>query len=355
MNKDRLQFLKKLVGAPGPSGYEAPVARVWCKRVEAVADSLKIDALGSCHAVINPKGSPRVMLSGHIDELGLQVNYIDDRGFIYFNTIGGHDRAMISGRRVTVQTEKGPLPGVTGKRAVHMMTPLERKKVPEVHAIWIDIGAKDGDEARTMVQVGDPITYQVGFEKLHGNFAASRAFDNKLGAFVVAEVLRQLAKQKKKLKASVISVASTQEEIGLRGATTSAYSVNPHVGIAVDVTNATDYPSTKKERHGLVGLGEGPSVTRGANLNPVVTAGLLAAGKATKIPIQLQATPGRTGTDAGAMQLAREGVACGLVGIPLRYMHTPSEVVHLRDVEQTIDLLVAYCLSLDEKADFTPL
>ena len=141
MNKDRLQFFKEISGLHrGRRVMRAPVARVWCKRVEAVADSLKIDAMGSCHAVINPKGSPRVMLSGHIDELGLQVNYIDDRGFIYFNTIGGHDRAMISGRRVTVHTEKGPLPGVTGKRAVHMMTPLERKKVPEVHAIWIDVG-----------------------------------------------------------------------------------------------------------------------------------------------------------------------------------------------------------------------
>lgn len=354
MKESMLDFLKKLLEAPSPSGYEEPVTRVWRERLSGVADELRTDVMGSSIAVLNPQGSPRIMLAGHCDELGLQVNFINDDGFIYFNTIGGHDPTIVSGRRVLIHSKRGPVPGVTGKRAVHMMTPEERKKVPEFYEIWIDIGARNKKEAQKLVEVGDPVTYDMAFQALSGSFAASRAFDNKLGAFIVAETLAALQPKKKSLKACIVSVATTQEEIGLRGATTSSFGVNPDVGIAVDVTNPTDYPTTDKQRHGDLRLGLGPTITRGANLNPVVTDLLRKAAEKNKIPFQLEAAPGRTGTDAGAMQLTRDGIACGLIGIPLRYMHTPSEMVDLKDVENAIKLLMAFCLDVKPGMEFIP-
>lgn len=353
MKKDRLEFLQALVDAAGPSGYEEPVAKVWRERLAQVAD-LETDVMGSVFATINPSGGPKVMLSGHIDELGLQISYVSDKGFLSINPIGGHDRTMIPGRRVWIHTRSGRIAGVTGKRAVHMQTPEERGKVPEMHELWIDIGASSREEALTVVEIGDCVTHDVGFQQLRGTIATSRAFDNKLGAFVIAEALRELA-GKKKLEACVVAVATTQEEIGLRGATTGAFRVDPQVALAVDVTNPTDYPTTSKEKYGDIALGKGPTITRGANCNPVVVQGLFDAAKAKEIPYQVEAEPGRTGTDAGAIQLARQGVACGLLGIPLRYMHTPSELVDLRDVEHTIDLIVAYCRRLSRGDSFVPM
>lgn len=353
MKKDRREFLEALVDAAGPSGYEEPVARVFRERLADVAE-LETDVMGSVFATVNPGGSPKVMLSGHIDELGLQISYVTDKGFLHVNAIGGHDRTMIPGRRVWIHTAKGRVAGVTGKRAVHMQTADERNKVPEMHELWIDIGARSRDEALDVVAIGDAVTHDVGFAVLRGSIATSRAFDNKLGAFVIAEALRELA-TKKKLEACVVAVATTQEEIGLRGATTGAFRVDPQVALAVDVTNPTDYPTTSKERFGDVALGKGPTVTRGANCNPVVVRGLLEAARAKEIPIQIEAEPGRTGTDAGVIQLTRQGVACGLIGIPLRYMHTPSELVDLDDVERAIDLIVAYCRSLERGTSFIPM
>ena len=352
MKNDRWKFLEALVEAAGPSGYEEPVARVWRARLSEVAE-IETDVMGSVFATINPEGSPKVMLSGHIDELGLQVDYVSDKGFIYVNAIGGHDRTMIPGRRVWLHTANGRVAGVTGKRAIHMQTAEERKKIPELHELWIDIGARSREEVLELVELGDPVTYDVGLGMLRGSMATSRAFDNKLGAFVIAEVLRELSNDEG-LAACVVAVASTQEEIGLRGATTSAFRANPDVGLAVDVTNPTDYPTTSKEKFGDVRLGKGPTITRGANCNPRVVRGLLDAARSHEIEIQIESEPGRTGTDASAIQLAREGVACGLLGLPLRYMHTPSEVVDLKDVEQCIDLIVAYCRSLESGMSFVP-
>lgn len=256
MKKDRLKFLEALVEAAGPSGYEEPVARVWRQRLAEVAE-IETDVMGSVFATLNPKGSPKVMLSGHIDEIGLQISYVSDKGFLYVNAIGGHDRTVIPGRRVWIHTAKGRVPAVTGKRAIHMQTAEERTKVPELHELWIDIGARSREEALEVVELGDPVTYDVGFSLLRGSMATSRAFDNKLGAFVIAEALRELA-NKKKLQACVVAVATTQEEIGLRGATTGAYRIDPQVALAVDVTNPTDYPTTSKEKYGESPLAKDP-------------------------------------------------------------------------------------------------
>jgi len=344
-------FLVDLLAARSPSGYETEAQAAFDKHVKPAADAYAGDALGNRLATLNPKGDPVLMLAGHIDELGLILTYVNDKGFIYFDTIGGHDRVMIPGRRVIIQTATGPVKGVTGKRAIHLMDDADRKKVPEIHEMWIDIGARSKKEALDRVRIGDVATYDHGFELLHGSIGASRAFDDKVGAYIVGETLIRLAKRRKKLAAKVVSVATTQEEIGVRGAMTAVYGVNPHIAVAVDVGHATDHPDCDNRKYGETKLGGGPILCRGANINPKVFDLLLAAAQKLGIPHQFEADPRPTGTDARAIQVGRAGVATGLVSIPLRYMHTPSELVDLEDVERCVELLVEFASSL-KKGDY---
>ncbi len=352
MRAASLEFLQQLLAAPSPSGYEQPAQKVWRSYVEAFADRVQGDVHGNSIAVVNPDGAPRVMFAGHCDELGFVVKYINDKGFIYFSTIGGHDRALIPGRRVTIYTRNGPVKGVTGKKAIHMMTSDERKKVPEIENLWIDIGVKSREEAEKMVAVGDPVVYDVGFETVQEHIATSRGFDDKVGAFAVAEALRLLRESVP--KAAVYAVATVQEEIGLRGARTSAFAIDPKVGIAVDVTHATDHPEVDQRKEGDIKLGGGPVITRGANANPRVVELLIEAAKEEDIQYQVEANAYGTPTDANVIQLNRSGVATGLVSIPLRYMHTPSELVDLRDVENTARLLAAFARKITPDIDFRP-
>jgi endoglucanase len=292
-----------------------------------------------------------------MDELGLIITYVNKDGFLYFDTIGGHDLSVISGRRVIIQTAGGPVKGVTGKRAIHLMDDEDRKKVPKKHEIWIDIGAKNKDDALARVSIGDVATYDHELELIHGSIGTARAFDNKVGAYIVGETLIRLARETKtaptpaKLAAKVVAVATAQEEIGVRGATTSAYLVNPHIAVAVDVGHATDHPDCDNRKYGETKLGGGPIICRGANINPKIYDRLLRAAKQLNIPYQLEADPRPTGTDARAIQMARGGIATGLISVPLRYMHTPSEVVDLEDVERCVQLLVAFAQGL-EKGDY---
>jgi len=345
-------FLTELLRAKSPSGAEAQAQAVYDAHVKPHADAYANDALGNRIATLNPKGGPTLMFSGHIDELGLIITYVNKDGFVYFDTIGGHDRIMIPGRRVIIQTERGPVKGVTGKRAIHLMDEADRKKVPEIHEIWIDIGAKTKADALRRVAIGDVATYDHEFELIHGSVGTARAFDNKVGAYVVGEALIRLAKAKTKLGARVVAVATTQEEIGVRGATTSAFSVDPHVALAVDVGHATDHPDCDNRKFGETKLGGGPMICRGPNINPKVFQRLVACAKKAKIPHQIEADPRPTGTDARAIQMARGGVACGLVSIPLRYMHTPSEVVDLQDVENCVKLFVEFAKSVAKDESF---
>jgi endoglucanase len=339
-------FLVDLLHARSPSGSEGQAQAVFDRYVKPAADTYEKDALGNRIATLHPKGDPTLMLAGHMDELGLMVTYINKDGFIYFDTIGGHDRTVISGRRVVIQTAGGPVKGVTGKRAIHLMDEADRKKVPEIHEIWIDIGATSKQEALERVAIGDVATYDHEFELFNGSIGTARAFDNKVGAYIVGETLIRLAREKKPPAAKVVAVATTQEEIGVRGATTSAYSVNPHIALAVDVGHATDHPDCDPRKHGETKLGAGPILCRGPNINPKVYDRLLRAARKLKIPHQFDADPRPTGTDARAMQLGRGGVATGLVSIPLRYMHTPSEVVDLQDVERCVQLFVEFAKGL---------
>jgi putative aminopeptidase FrvX len=344
-------FLTDLLHARSPSGYEFEAQKVFDHYVKPSADKYAQDAMGNRLATLNPDGDPVLMLAGHMDELGLILTYANKDGFLYFDTIGGHDRGMIPGRRVIIQTAGGPVKGVTGKRAIHLMDEADRKKVPETHEIWIDIGARSKKEALARVAIGDVATYDHEFELIHGSVGAARAFDNKAGAYIVGETLVRLAGQRKKLEARVVSVATAQEEIGVRGATTAVYSVNPHIAVAVDVGHATDHPDCDNRKYGEVKLGGGPIICRGANINPKVFTLLSECAKKLKIPFQVEADPRPTGTDARAMQVGRGGVATGLLSVPLRYMHTPSEMVDLEDVENCVQLLVEFALSL-EKGDY---
>ena len=354
MRKDFMDLLEKLMAVPSPSGFEQPAQRVVREWVAPYADEVQTDLHGNVIAIKNPEGYPRVMLAGHCDQIGLMVQSITAEGFLNFVAIGGIDAAVVPGLKVYVHSSIGKvLTGVIGRKAIHLMTAEERSKPQlELRNFWIDIGAKDKKEAEKMVDVGDPVTFELGLEKLSKDLVVSAGFDDKVGSFVVMEALRLLAD--KKLNCAVYAVSTVQEEIGLRGARTSAYGVDPQLGIAVDVTHATDYPGADKSR-GECDLAKGPVIARGANINPVLGKMLVDVAKAKKIPYQIEPAPGGTGTDANAMQISRAGVATALVSIPNRYMHTPVEVVSLKDLENAAKLLAETLLGIGPKTDFTPM
>jgi len=352
-------FLQKLLETPSPSGYERPiqdVVRAWAREY---ADEVRTDRHGNVLAIRHPSlehaGSerpPRLMLAGHCDQIGLMVQHIDDNGFLYVQPIGGWDMQILLGQNLTVWTRQGPVPGVVARRAPHLMTVEERNKVPGWMDVWIDIGVKDRKEAEEIVTPGDAVTFALGYRPLRNRLAASPGMDDKVGLWTVMEALRLM--HGKPLNAAVFCVSTVQEEIGLRGATTSSYGIHPTVGIAVDVTHATDTPSNDKKQLGEVRLGKGPVLFRGPNINPRVLERLEETAKQHEIAVQMCGAPRATGTDANAMQLAREGVATALISIPNRYMHSPVEVVNLDDLDHTAQLLAQFCLSVTPQMDWTP-
>jgi tetrahedral aminopeptidase len=352
MHQDSFDFLKRLVDTPGPSGYEQRVQRVFRDRVSGYAADIRTDVMGNVSATVNPAGKPRIMLAGHADEIGFQVRFISDDGMLYFGSIGGHDPIVTVGQRVMVHTASGPVLGVLGRKAIHLLDPDERTKVPKLNDLWIDIGAKDKADAKAVIAIGDCVTYDHTLERLRGSQCVARSFDDKMGVFVIAETLRLLAG--KPLQAAVTGVSTVQEEVGLRGAQTSAYGLDPQIGIATDVGHATDYPDGDKKKVGDTKLGGGPIITRGPNINPAVFDLFVKTAKELEIPYQVQATPGGTGTDANIMQLTRAGVAAGLISVPLRYMHTPNEVINLDDVENAARLMAGFCERVTAKMDWTP-
>lgn len=356
MNKKSFSFLKKLLDSPSPSGFEQPSQKVWRDYVSGYADEVKVDVMGNNFAYLNGKNKkPLVMLAGHCDEIGLMVKYIDEKGFIYFSTIGGIDPHLIPGKRVKIHTKRGFVLGVVGKKPVHWIDPKDREKVLAVKEQFIDIGVSSEKEAKKYISIGDPITFAVDMDMLKNDAAVARAFDNKVGCFVVAEVLRMIkGSGKRKLNATLVSVSNVQEEVGLRGATTSAYYLNPDVGIAIDVGFATDHPDIDKKLVGNFSLGKGPIIARGPNVNPKVFDILTEVAEKRKIPFQVDGISRETGTDAAVIQLSRSGVATGLISIPLRYMHTSGEVLNLKDLEYTSKLLTEFMFSIDEKTNFTP-
>lgn len=354
MNADSVAFLKSIVEAPSPSGFEQPVRKLVAERMKGFCDDVKHDVMGNVIGVLNAGAETRVMLSGHCDEIGLMVKNITKEGFIYFASIGGVDPGLLAGQRVVIHNEKGDVPGVIGKKAIHLMEKEDLGRAPKLHELWIDIGAKDKKEAEKLVAVGDSATLVAGFLMLRNDLVVARGFDDRCGAFAVAEAMRLLAAEKKHLRVAVYGVASTQEEIGLRGAKTSAFGIDPHAGIAVDVGFASDYPTIDKNQVGDVSVGKGPIISKGPNINPVLGQMLLATAKRKRIPYQMEGAPRATGTDANVIQLSRAGVAAALVSVPNRYMHTPVELISLKDLENTAKLIAATVLAIEPGQDFTP-
>jgi putative aminopeptidase FrvX len=349
MRKASYEFLKKLLSTPGPSGKEGAAAGVWREEAGKFAE-VRGDRMGNSFATLNAGGAPRVMLSGHIDEIGLMITHIDDQGFLHFTGVGGWDPQVLVGQRVRIQTGRGEVPGVIGKKAIHVMEAEERKKVSEIKNLWVDIGAKDGDGAKGMVRVGDVGVLDKDLVELPNDRVASRSLDNRMGAFVVLEALRLLSEEG--IAAEVVAVASVQEEIGLYGARGAAFGLDPDAAIAVDVTHATDTPGISKNEHGDHPLGSGPVIARASVLSPIVTDGLIAAAEEADIAYTLEADSRSTGTDADAIHFSRAGIATGLVSCPNRYMHSPNEVVELGDLENCARLISAYVQKLDANTAF---
>lgn len=353
MNTD---FLSRLLDATGPSGFETRAARVWREEAQGFADQVDVDVSGNSYAGITVEGGPRVMLAGHIDEIGLQVTHIDDDGFLYLAEIGGWDPQVVVGQRVRILSRKGDVVGVIGKRPIHLIEAEERSKATKIKELWVDVGAASRDEVSELgVRVGDPMVIDVPMVRLAGDRIASRAIDNRIGAYVVLEALRRIH-QGPECDASVWAVATTQEEIGYSGggARPSAYTLEPDVAIVVDVTFSTDAPTIEKKAQGDHRIGGGPVLSRGAAAHPVVCERLIEVAEAEGISYTLNASSKATFTDADGIHMVRSGVPTGLISVPNRYMHSPNEVVSIADLESAADLIAAFVRSLGPDTDFTP-
>jgi putative aminopeptidase FrvX len=348
-----LGFFRTLLETPSPSGYENPVQCYVREYVKDFADEVRTDLHGNVIVVKNPDAPLRVMLAGHCDQIGLIVQHVDDEGFIYVQPIGGWDPIMLIGQRMTVWTEAGPVFGVIARKPIHLLSEEDRKQVPKMKDLWLDIGATNKESALKMVRIGDAVTVELGFHQMPNEMAVSPAMDDKTGCWVAIEALRR-ACQGKGLRCGLYAVSTVQEELGLRGAKTSAYGVDPHVGVAIDVTHATDCPTIEKKEEGDVRLGKGPVIHRGPNMNHKVVARLIDAAEKNQIAYQLAACGKATGTDANAIQVNRAGVATGLISIPNRYMHSPVEMISLDDLDKAADLLARFAESLDAESEFTP-
>lgn len=354
MKAEDYDFLKALVETPSPSGFEQPAQRVLTAYLQDTATEIRSDVMGNLVAHLQGNGGPRVMLAGHCDEIGFMVQYVDDSGYLYFGAIGGVDPHLSPGQRIQIHTATGALFGVIGKKAIHLIEPKDRDTVIKLKDQFIDIGCSSRAEAEALVAIGDPVTFAVGMERLQGDRATSRAFDDKMGAFIVARTLKKV-QSLGPVAAELFAVSTVQEEVGLRGAATSTYGVRPDVGIVVEVTHATDTPDVEEKGIGRVEVGLGPVIARGANINPVLFELIIQTAAEEHIPVQVIGVPRATGTDANVMQLSRSGVATALIGIPLRYMHTPVEVLSLTDLENSIKLLSAVVRKIDSAQSFIPI
>jgi endoglucanase len=344
-----LAFLERLLDTPGPSGFEASAARVWRAEASTFADRVQADVPGNSAAILNPDATPRIMLAGHIDEIGVMVTHIDDEGFLYFDGIGGWDPQVLVGQRVRLLGREGPVPAVVGKKPVHLIKGDEKEKASKLEDLWLDVGASGHAAVLARgLRVGDPGVIDCALVKLGENLIASRSIDNRIGAFVVLEALRLLHADRP--AAQVAAVATSQEEIGYSGggARTSAYSLDPQVALVVDVTFATDSPGMEKKELGEHKLGGGPVLTRGSASHPLVFERLVTAAEREGIACTIAASPRHTSTDADAIYLSRRGVPTGIISVPNRYMHSPNEIVSLVDVEATARLIAAFCRDISE-------
>jgi putative aminopeptidase FrvX len=345
------QVLRSLLTAPGPSGFEQRAAAAFRDACEPLAE-VTTDHVGSVVAKLaGTRDAPSTAIMGHIDEIGLIVSHIDDDGFLWFLPIGGWDPVILVGQRLEVVTRNGIIPGVVGKKPIHLLREEERKEPPKGRDLHMDIGAKDGDEARSMVSVGDVAVIAAEPLALANGRVVSRSMDNRLGCYVAYETLRQLH-ESADAPGDVYAVAAAQEETTFQGSITTTYTLQPDLAIVIDVTHATDAPGIDEKENGRHHLGSGPAIVRGSNLSPRMFERLVEAAEAEGIPYTGEATGRATATDADAVTVVRAGVPTASIGVPLRYMHSTVEMVQLDDVYETARLCAAFVRRLTADASF---
>ena len=349
MTSKEKEFLERLTNEAGPSGYEDTVQEIWKKEVSKFCTNIKKDIHSNIIATLNPQKDFSIMIVGHADEVGLIVNYIDDKGYLYFESIGGVDQSILGSQRARILTEKGIIEGVFGQKSLHLEDEKTRK-IPKRHEVYIDIGAKDKKEASKHVMIGDPIIYGEDFKFLLGDYVSARCFDNRIGVFIVAEALRRLST--KKISSKIYGVSSVQEETGVWGARNAAYSLKPTIAIAIDVMPSTDVPNVLKEAYGDIKLGDGPVIRRGVIANKKVTSKMIDVAKKKKYKYQIDIENGFFGTDADPISKVRGGIAVGGLEIPTRYLHSSREVLNLKDVDTAIELLTDIILEFDRNKKF---
>lgn len=357
MEDRAVSFLRRLLDAPGPSGYEQAPARVWRDEAETFADEVTHDVVGNSFARVKSEGgsadgAPKVLLAGHIDEIGFVVTHVDAEGFLWFAPLGGWDEQVVVGQRLRIQGRDGDLVGVIGKKAAHLLKEEDRRKPTRLDDMWIDIGAMNRDDALRRVEVGDPAVIDSRFITLTEDICVSRSMDNRVGAFVALEAARLVAANR--CAADVYAIATAQEETTFSGALTASFSMPSTVAIAIDVTHATDYPGAVKKSDHEVKLGGGPVIGRGATINDAVFVGLRDAANRLGIDFAVQANGRSSGTDADAMIHSGAGTATGVVSIPNRYMHSPNEVVSLTDLENASRVIAEFVRTVTAESDFRP-
>jgi len=332
-------ILHQMLLTASPSGSEEQITTLFAEQIRPFVDEVYTDVNGNC--IAHKKGSgPKVMLMAHADEIGLMISYIDDRGFLYFKEIGGIDTNILPGQRVSIMGQQGPVSGVIGKKPIHLQDKSENTKQLEPEDLWIDIAAQDKADAQSKVQIGDVATLQGSPVMLNDTLLLSRSLDDKIGLAVLMGLAQNL--QSIHTDKDIYLVASVQEELGARGAKMITEAIRPDVGIAIDVTHATDYPTMSPDKDGDISLGKGAVIPMGPNMSKGINQQLINLAKSNGIPYQIEAIARPTGTDAREIQVAATGIRTGLISIPCRYMHTPSEVVSLADADSAIELLSAY-------------
>ncbi|HKJ34599.1 MAG TPA: M42 family metallopeptidase [Balneolales bacterium] len=352
-DNNKSEFLKNLLITPSPTGFEAKGQQIWMDYVGQFADEIEADSYGSAYGRVNvDTDAITVMLEAHCDEIGMMINYIDDNGFIYVTRLGGSDPSITRAKKINIHTKEGIVTGVIGNTAIHLQDKEQKSKTPSWSDIFIDIGVSNKEEALKLVQVGDPITYAEDFEYLNDEIIAGRALDNRIGGYIIARTLEELSNQKADLKVNVLALNSVQEEIGGFGARMMSYRLMPDIALVTDVTHATDSPGINLKEHGLVTLGGGPTITHGSANHPLIVKKIEAVAKEKNITIQHEATSNRTGTDTDSIFYQQTGISSALISMPLRYMHSPVEMVSMKDVDQLINLMTQTVLSLKKGEQF---
>ena len=349
MNEEAETFLYELLNTPSPTGFEVKGQRVWANRCRQFADSVESDAYGSAWATIKgtDDSAPTVMIEAHADEIGFMVKYVTDDGFLHLDRIGGSDWATARGRRLTIHGDKGEVLGIIGNTAIHIRDRKDGEKAPEVYELFVDIGAKSAKEVEEMgIRVGHPGVYADSAMPFGKNGIVGRALDNRIGGFIISEVIRKLSEADHRPTATCLALNAVQEEIGGFGATMASYALKPDICLVLDVTHATDSPDIKHAQHGKVTLGGGPSVTHGTANHPKVVERIIEIAKQSDIPLQHEASSRFTGTDTDSIYHVRGGIPSALVSLPLRYMHSIVEMADFNDVENVIKVMTAFVQSI---------